>query len=327
MILPTTFADVSTHGWLVLGGILLSVAGLALLAAFLYAALRALHLAHASQEQTPSHCGLTGRQAAARFLARIGLTSDCIVEGAKIDHYDQLHRRLKLRTQSCVSSSVAALGIAAHEVGHAEQFAKGYWAARASHCLLALLVLGAAVSFIYPFAVTIDGAGDVNLTGLVALFALVAALRLPVTIALEQDASRRALRMLGETGLTQETEQAGIAHMLQAGLRAHVVLSVALVVAMGGGVATMWLVENGLGTGAVADVQVVSVSELATGEPLSGMHATSVDQGFAYPIAAVNLAVAAVLWAFSGRARMARANETGAGNLSANLSRRATSRR
>ena len=76
---------------------------------------------------------------------------------------------MKLRTESSVSSSVAALAIAAHEVGHAEQFAKGYWAARATRCLLVLLVLGGGVLFVYPFAAIIAGTGEVNLTRLVAL--------------------------------------------------------------------------------------------------------------------------------------------------------------
>ena len=80
--------------------------------------------------------------------------------------------RVKLRTESSVSSTVAALAIAAHEVGHAEQFATGYWAARATQCLLILLVLGGGVLFVYPFAAVIGGTGEVNLTLLVAVLAI-----------------------------------------------------------------------------------------------------------------------------------------------------------
>lgn len=178
----------------------------------------------------------------------VDCSPDCIEEGARIDHDDQLHGRLRLRTQSCISSSVGALAIAAHEVGHAEQFANGYWAGRATRYLLVLFVLGAAVLFVYPFATTIAGAGEVNLTSLLALFAAVAVLRLPLTFALELDATRRGMRLLGETRLADETELAGIARMLRAGYRVHVVLSLAIVLLIGAGVAAMWLVENGLGS-------------------------------------------------------------------------------
>jgi Zn-dependent membrane protease YugP len=248
MISAIFHADISTHGWLALVSILLIVGGLALLAAIANATMRSLRMAHDEQEQKLSQCGLTGRAAAGRLLAHVGLSSDCIEEGAKIDHYDQLHKRLRLRTQSCVSSSVAALAVAAHEVGHAEQFTRGYWAAHATRCLLVLFVAGAAVLFVYPFATTIAGTGEVNLTSLLVLLALVAVLRLPLTFALELDATRRGLRLLGETSLAHEIEQEGIAHMLRAGFRVHVVISLAIVLLIGAGVAVMWLVENGLGT-------------------------------------------------------------------------------
>jgi uncharacterized protein len=302
MISAILLADVSAHGWPAVASILLLAGGIALLAPMAYATLGALRLAHADQEQKLSQCGLTGREAAAQFLEHIGLASVCIEEGAKIDHYDHLHRRVRLRAESCVSSSVAALAIAAHEVGHAEQYATGYWAASATRDLLVLLVLGASVVFIYPFAITIAGAGDVDLTSLLALFAVVAVLRLPVTIALERDASRRALRLLGEANLTHQTEQEGIARMLQAAFRAHVVLSVALVVAIGAGVATMWLVENGLGTRALTDVQGGLGSESEPGV-LPRTQATEGGEGYAYPLAAFLVAVATVCWAFWGGTR------------------------
>ena len=123
-------------------------------------------------------CRLTGREVAGRLLERIGLTFVAVDDGAPLDHYDHLRRRVKLRTESSVSSSVAALAIAAHEVGHAEQFATGYWAARATRGLVVLLVFGEAVLLVYPFASTIAGASAVNLTwgtSLIALFALVRA--------------------------------------------------------------------------------------------------------------------------------------------------------
>jgi Zn-dependent membrane protease YugP len=84
--------------------------------------------------------------------------------------------------------------------------------------------------------------------GRVALLAVVALVRLPLTFALELDATRRGLRLLRETSLAHETEQEGITHMLRAGFRVHVVLSLAIVLLICAGVAVMWLVENWLGT-------------------------------------------------------------------------------
>jgi Zn-dependent membrane protease YugP len=304
MIPVHLFAEILTYGWLTTAGGLLMLGGLGLFATLLYAALRDTRSAYIEQGERFSRCRLTGRELVGRLLAHVGLSSDAVEEGAKIDHYDQLRRRVKLRTESSRSSSVAALAIAAHEVGHAEQFAKGYWAARASRYLLVLFVFGAAVLFVYPFAVTIAGAGEVNLASLVASGALVAVLRMPITISLERDANRRGERLLNETGLAHETEHEGIARLWRAGIRVHVLCSMALVLLIGGGAAIMWLVEDRLGTPALADVQVGVGSELEPGEPLPQMQTIADGEGYVYPLAFV-VAVATVWWAFSGKKREA----------------------
>jgi tetratricopeptide (TPR) repeat protein len=303
MISMRLLADFTTLGPLALVSGLLILGGLAFFAMSLYAAIRAMHAAYLEQGRRFSRCRLTGREAVGRLLTHVGLPSDAIEVGAKIDHYDQLRRRVKLRTESSVASSVAALAIAAHEVGHAEQFAKGYWAARATSCLLVLAVAGAAVLLVYPFANAAFGAGDVNLTSLVALAALVALLRLPFALALERDATRRGERLLRETNLAHETEQEGIAHFLRTGFRVHVLGGVAIVLLIGAGVGIMWLVENGLSSPTLTDVQVAVESAPAPGQPLLQIDAINVDEGYAYPIAALIVAIATVWWAFSGKSR------------------------
>jgi len=303
MISNNLLANLSPHGRLTLLCGLLILGGLALLAAMLYVATRALRIAYTQQEQITSRCRLTGREAVGRLLEHLGLAFVCIDDGAKIDHYDQLRRRVRLRTESSVSSSVAALAIAAHEVGHAEQFAKGYWAARATRCLLVLLVFGAAVLLVYPFATTILYSGEVNLTRLLALGALVALVRMPVALALELDANRRAKRLLDETRLAYETEREGIAHFLRAAFLTHVVLSLAIVLLIGTGVAVMWLVESALSAPALTGMEVDLDSTLEPIERLPRTHAINPADIYAYPIAAFTLAVATVWWAFSGRTR------------------------
>jgi Zn-dependent membrane protease YugP len=180
------------------------------------------------------------------LLEHLGLPSDRIDDGAKIDHYDIWRRRVRLRTESSVSSSVAALAIAAHEVGHAAQFATGYWAARATRCLLVLLLLGGAVLFVYPFVVIIAGDGEVNLTRLTAGLVIFPMLRLPLTLALERDASRRAVQLLHETRLADASEHAGIDGLLAACFRTHLAFSVGLVFLVSACVGAMSLVENSL---------------------------------------------------------------------------------
>jgi Zn-dependent membrane protease YugP/Flp pilus assembly protein TadD len=299
-LLETLAAD----DWLTLLGQLLIVGSVLLLAAMLYLSVRRMRSVYAQEARRFSHCRLTGREAAGRLLEHLGLPSDCIDDGATIDHYDNLRRRVKLRTESSVSSSVAALAIAAHEVGHAEQFATGYWAARGVGGLRVLLVLGAVVLLIYPFSATIMGSGDVNLTGLVALIAIVPLLRLPANMALELDATKRAKRLLNETGLAHPTEQEGITRLLRAAFYTHLALGLGLVLLVGACAAVMWLVESALDSPATSFMHVAVWDETQPGgQPR--IEAIPVGGLDLLPLWAVAVALATVWWAFSGGKRKA----------------------
>jgi Zn-dependent membrane protease YugP/Flp pilus assembly protein TadD len=286
-------------------GPLLICGSLAVYAAMLYAAIRDLRSTYIREGRRFSRCRLTGREAVGRLLEHLSLGSVQIDDGAQIDHYDTRRHRVKLRTESSVSSSVAALAIAAHEVGHAEQFATGYWAARATRCLLILLVLGGGVLFIYPFATIIAGTGETNLTRLVALLAVLPVMRLPVTIALERDATRRAQRLLSETRLADETEVEGIADLLRAAFRTHLAFSVGLVLLVGACVAAMSLIESGLNMPFPTDILAVS-SELDPSGQVPSFDAINVNEPYdEYPYILVGfvLSVFLVWWAFRGQAR------------------------
>ena len=78
----------------------------------------------------PANCGLTGALAARRLLAAVGLTPVAVVRSNWVDCYDPRKRQVQLRDHTFDASSLAALAISAHEVGHAEQFASGFWPAR-----------------------------------------------------------------------------------------------------------------------------------------------------------------------------------------------------
>src|SRR4051812_45102558 len=87
-----------------------------------------VHHAYAVARQIPSSSGLSGAQAADAIMARYGLTPIRIevADGVLSDHYDPTRKVLRLSPDVYQGRSLAALGIAAHEVGHALQDATGY---------------------------------------------------------------------------------------------------------------------------------------------------------------------------------------------------------
>jgi Zn-dependent membrane protease YugP len=297
-LLETLWAD----DWLTVSSQLLILASSALVAAMLYLAARRLRSVYVQEARRFSRCRLTGREAVSKLLGHLGLALNGIEDGAVIDHYDDMGRRVKLRTESSVSSSVAALAIAAHEVGHAEQFATGYWAARGMRGLRVLLVVSAVVLLVYPISAIVAGNGDVNLTRLIALIAIVPLLRLPVTMALELDASKRAKRLLNETGLAHATEQEGIARFLRAALFTHLALGVGLVLLIAACAPTMWLVESAFDTPPMSITQVAVWDETQPAGP-PPIEAIQINELDYLPLTALVIAVATVWWAFSGGKR------------------------
>ncbi len=158
--------------------------------------------------QVPNRRGLTGAQVARLILDNNGLY-DVPVEltpGELTDHYDPLRRVVRLSEPVYYGRSVAALGIAAHETGHAIQHKVGYLPLQLRTAIVPVVTFGTNIGWILILAGIVIG-----LTGLawlgVALFAagtLFALLTLPV----EFDASRRALQVLTTMGLVDRTELA-----------------------------------------------------------------------------------------------------------------------
>jgi Zn-dependent membrane protease YugP/Flp pilus assembly protein TadD len=272
----------------------------------LYAAIRHLRAAYAHEGRRFSHCRLTGREAVVRFLKHLGLPADRVDDGAAIDHYDDRRRRIRLRTESSVSSTVAALAIAAHEVGHAEQFAGGFWAARAMRGLRVLLVLSAAVLISWPFAGIILGRNDVNLTQLMALIILVPLLRLAVMIPLELDATKRGNRLLDETGLAQPDELEGIARLLRAGFFTHLALGIGLVLFIAACAAMMCVVESALDSPDFLRIEIAQPNAVWPSAAQPPIDVVGVDGVFSPSAVAVVVAVATVWWSFSGGKRKTR---------------------
>lgn len=145
--------------------------------------------------------GLTGAQAAQAVVESSGLSGVTInlIPGRLTDHYDPRNRTLNLSEPVGASSSISALGVAAHEAGHAVQHAQGYGFMKVRQTLVPVARFGSAI-WIFP---VIIGLG-IGLSGLafigLALFTAVVLFQL-VTLPVEFDASRRALVALENQGL------------------------------------------------------------------------------------------------------------------------------
>ena len=156
--------------------------------------------------------GMNGAQAAAAVLQTAGLPSLSIepIEGHLTDHYDPRAKTLRLSQDVGQASSLAALGVAAHEAGHAIQDAKGYAPMRFRQAIVGP-VMFAQGFWIFPAmgGLLLGGAqtplGSWLMLAGIALFGIVVLFQL-VTLPVEFDASRRALAALEQQGLLSSAE-------------------------------------------------------------------------------------------------------------------------
>lgn len=159
----------------------------------------------------PSMQGWTAAEMASDLLARNGLSGVRIehVRGSLTDHYDPRDNTLRLSETVFDSTSLAALGVAAHECGHALQAAEGYGPLRIREKIVPVAQLGswAAVPL---FMLGLVMSWQPLVTAGIIVFSLVVAFYL-VTLPVELDASGRALEQLEGGGYlsTAETDDAG----------------------------------------------------------------------------------------------------------------------
>ena len=151
--------------------------------------------------------GITGREAAAYILRRFDIHDVEIVptEGLLTDHYDPMHKRLVLSKKNYFGNSLAALGVAAHEAGHAVQHKVGY---RALKMRMALVPITQFSSQMLPFVII--GGLVFKMTGLIylgILVYLILTIFQLVTLPVEFDASKRALAWMERTGVAASIDQ------------------------------------------------------------------------------------------------------------------------
>ena len=168
------------------------------------------------------YSGLTGAQAARRILDANGL-SDVRVEevsGSLTDHYDPAQRVVRLSRDVFGRSTVAAVGVAAHETGHAVQHARGYAPLRLRNAIIPLTNIGSTLAI--PLVLLGFVLGLQPLVGFgILLFSLVTVFQL-VTLPVEFNASRRALETLDARGMVTAQEHEGVRSVLTAAALTYV---------------------------------------------------------------------------------------------------------
>lgn len=170
---------------------------------------------------------MTGAQAAARVLAAEGLTDVQIEEttGFLSDHYDPRTKVLRLSPQVFRAPSVAAVGVACHEAGHALQHAAHYAPLKFRNAVVPAASIGSWLAWPMILGGFILHLQGLALLGVIAFSALVV-FQL-VTLPVELNASRRAKKVLFDLGVIQVQEEAnGVAAVLNAAALTYVAATI-----------------------------------------------------------------------------------------------------
>lgn len=156
-------------------------------------------------DKVRSRTGMTGAEAARRLLQAQGIYDVTIqrVSGSLSDHYDPKSKVVRLSESTYDSTSVAAIGVAAHECGHAMQHEENYLPLSVRSALVPVANFGSRFSMLLIIAGLIFG--QILIEAGILLFAAVVLFQV-VTLPVEFNASRRALRLLDENGILYQEE-------------------------------------------------------------------------------------------------------------------------
>jgi hypothetical protein len=182
-----------------------------------YAQMR-ISSAYKKNSRIPSRGRITGAEAAEAVMNRAGIYDVQIMKtrGHLTDHYDPVRKRLVLSEENFNGTSLAALGVACHEAGHALQHKVGYAALKARMTLVPVTQIASQLLPIAMFGgLFFGGPGRVMIILGIACYLVLTIFQL-VTLPVEFDASRRAKQELVGLGILQADEMPGVNETLNA---------------------------------------------------------------------------------------------------------------
>ena len=188
--------------------------------------------AYAEGSRISSASGLSGAQAAAAVLHAAGVEGVRIepVAGELTDHYDPRDKVLRLSEGVYAGRSLAALGVAAHEAGHAIQDSRRYPGLVVRNLMVPVANIGSSVCWLLVLAGTLLGLFEFVLAG-IALFSMNVVFQV-VNLPVEYDASRRARASLLATGLVSPVEDEAVGHVLNAAALTYVAATLTSVLSL-----------------------------------------------------------------------------------------------
>lgn len=179
-----------------------------------------------------SMSGMTGAQAAERILRSAGIYDVRIqhISGNLTDHYDPRNKTLSLSDSVYGSTSVAAVGVAAHECGHAIQHQRSYVPLKLRSAIVPVANLGSTLA--WPLIIIglfiSRNTGQLLITAGILCFSFAVLFQL-VTLPVEFNASRRAVRILGDTGILGQDELVYTKRVLSAAALTYVASAAAAI--------------------------------------------------------------------------------------------------
>ena len=179
-----------------------------------------------------SHSGMTGKEAAERILWRNGIYDVQVIHipGNLTDHYNPGKKTLGLSDTVYNSSSVAAIGVAAHECGHAVQHAAGYAPLSIRGALVPVANFGSALSWpLILIGLLMNSQMSGLLINLGILLFSAAVLFQIVTLPVEFNASNRAVRVLESSGMLYPEEVGDVKKVLRAAALTYVASAASMI--------------------------------------------------------------------------------------------------
>ena len=187
---------------------------------------------YAKYSNVGAACGMTGAQVAQRILQANGIYDVAIghVGGNLTDHYNPSKKTLSLSDSIYGSTSIAALGVAAHECGHAIQHHVGYSPLAMRSSLVPIANLGSAAAWPFIIIGLMLGSTNLGLIGIL-LFSFSVAFQL-ITLPVEYNASSRALHELQNLQILQTQESKYAKEVLDAAALTYVAAAAAAILQM-----------------------------------------------------------------------------------------------